>query len=62
MSEPDLRERALTLAGVFADPSYGGNRNGIGFQILDMKHQAAFQPPFGYYDAQVNSSTKARNE
>ena len=54
--------RMLTLAGVFADQSYGGNRNGVGFQIMDMKHQAAFQPPFGYYDAQEMSSTKARNE
>ena len=54
--------RFLTLAGVFADQSYGGNRNGVGYQIMDMKHQAAFQPPFGYYDAQLNSSTKARNE
>ena len=54
--------RFLTLAGVFADASYGGNRNGVGYQIMDMKHQAAFQPPFGYYDAQLNSSTKARSE
>ena len=54
--------RSLALAGVFADASYGGNRNGIGYQIMDMKHQPAFQPPFGYYDAQLNSSTKARNE
>ena len=34
--------RFLTLAGVFADASYGGNRNGVGYQIMDMKHQAAF--------------------
>ena len=54
--------RFLTLAGVFADASYGGNRNGVGYQIMDMKHQAAFQPPFGYYDAQLMTSTKARSE
>ena len=45
--------RMLAVLGVFADPSYGGNRNHVGFTILDMQHAPAYQPPFGYYDAEV---------
>jgi gluconate 2-dehydrogenase gamma chain len=44
--------RLLTVAGVFADPSYGGNRNHAGATILGMEHTATYQPPFGWYDAE----------
>lgn len=44
--------RMLTILGVFADPSYGGNRNGAGHAVLGIEHPQAFQPPFGHYDAE----------
>ena len=42
--------RYLTLAGMLSMPQYGGNRNGIGFDMMDVKNQAAWGPPFGFYD------------
>lgn len=56
------RARAITLMGVFSDPAYGGGRNGVIYSLLDIQHQVAFQPPFGYYDAQLMNSLKARSE
>lgn len=44
--------RMLTILGVFADPSYGGNRDGTGWALLGMEHLPAFHPPFGHYDAE----------
>ena len=43
--------RMLTVMGVFADPSYGGNRDHAGARILGIEHQPSYQPPFGWYDA-----------
>jgi gluconate 2-dehydrogenase gamma chain len=40
----------LTLFGMFSTPSYGGNRDGVGWKLLGFEDQHAFQPPFGYYD------------
>ena len=44
--------RMLTIMGVFADPEYGGNRDGAGARILGIEHRPSYQPPFGWYDAQ----------
>jgi hypothetical protein len=42
-----------TLAGVFGMSSYGGNRDGIGWQLLGMDGPPhAWSYPFGYYDAE----------
>ncbi len=41
-----------SLAGMFAMPSYGGNRDHVGWSLLGFPHQHAWQPPFGHYDAQ----------
>lgn len=43
--------RFLTLAGMFALPEYGGNRDHIGWDLLGFDHRHVWQPPFGYYDA-----------
>ena len=43
--------RYLTVAGMFALPEYGGNRDGAGFELIGFEPRAAWQPPFGYYDA-----------
>jgi hypothetical protein len=40
----------LTVLGLFTMPSYGGNRDGIGWALIGFEDQHAFQPPFGYYD------------
>lgn len=45
--------RMLTVAAVFSDPSWGGNRGGVGFDLLQIEHAPAHQPPFGYYDREL---------
>jgi gluconate 2-dehydrogenase gamma chain len=42
--------RFLTLLGMFASPSYGGNRGGAGWRLIGFEDVHAFTPPFGYYD------------
>ncbi len=42
--------RLLTLLGMFSMPSYGGNRDGVGWKLIGFEVQHIFQPPFGYYD------------
>ncbi len=44
------RVRLLTLLGMFTNPSYGGNRDGVGWKLIGFEDQHVFQPPFGYYD------------
>ena len=41
----------LTHCGMFAMPSWGGNRKRSGWALLDFDNRHAWQPPFGYYDA-----------
>ena len=43
--------RYLTIAGMFSLPEYGGNRDGVGFQVIGMENRGAWAPPFGAYDA-----------
>ena len=43
--------RFLTLAGMFSDPSHGGNRDRVGWELIGFEGPGASQPPFGYYDA-----------
>lgn len=43
-----------TIVGTFALPTYGGNREYVGWHLLGFEHQPRFQAPFGYYDADVN--------
>jgi gluconate 2-dehydrogenase gamma chain len=40
-----------TICGTFALPAWSGNRDHSGWRLIGLTHQAAFQPPFGYYDA-----------
>ena len=42
--------RFLTLLGMFALPSYGGNRGGAGWRLIGFDDTHGFSPPFGYYD------------
>lgn len=43
--------RTLTMAGMFALPEYGGNRDHAGYTLIGFGHQHVWQPPFGHYDA-----------
>ncbi len=43
-----------TIVGTFALPTWGGNRDYAGWHMLGFEHQPIFQPPFGYYDAEIN--------
>jgi gluconate 2-dehydrogenase gamma chain len=42
--------RLLTVLGMFSAPSYGGNRNGVGWTLIGFEDRHVFRPPFGYYD------------
>jgi len=44
----------MTLCGMFCLPSYAGNRNDAGWELIGFDHRHAWQPPFGYYDAAVH--------
>ncbi len=44
--------RTHTLYGFLGNPSYGGNRDRIGWKLIGFENHMAYQPPFGYYDAQ----------
>ena len=45
--------RLLTLCGMFSNPSYGGNRDGLGWKLIGFEDQHIFEPPFGWYDRNV---------
>lgn len=42
-----------TIVGMFANPSYGGNRNEVGWKLIGHEAHGLYQPPFGYYDAEA---------
>ena len=45
--------RFLTIAGMFSLPSYGGNRDGAGWEVIGFEERPIWQPPFGYYDERI---------
>jgi gluconate 2-dehydrogenase gamma chain len=46
----------LTVAGMFAMPSYGGNRDMLGWRLLGFDHRHGWSPPFGHYDGLQSGS------
>jgi gluconate 2-dehydrogenase gamma chain len=42
--------RAPVIAGMFANPSYGGNAGKVGWKLLGFEDRFFWQEPFGYYD------------
>jgi len=44
--------RFLTVLGLLALPSYGGNAGKLGWKLVGFDDQHAWQPPFGHYDAE----------
>ncbi|HJZ69241.1 MAG TPA: gluconate 2-dehydrogenase subunit 3 family protein [Blastocatellia bacterium] len=48
--------RVHTIIGFFADPSYGGNYDKIGWKLIGFQDDFYFKPPFGYYDREYNEA------
>jgi gluconate 2-dehydrogenase gamma chain len=44
--------RFFTIAGLLALPSYGGNRDKLGWKMVGFVDQHVWSPPFGHYDAE----------
>lgn len=47
----------MTLCGMFCLPSYAGNRENAGWNLIGFDHRHDWQPPFGYYDAAAHAQT-----
>jgi hypothetical protein len=45
--------RFATCIGMFGNPSYGGNQDQVGWKLLGFESHGIYQPPFGFYDAEV---------
>jgi len=52
----------MTLCGMFCLPSYGGNLEDAGWNLIGFDHRHAWQPPFGYYDAAVHGQISAKGD
>lgn len=48
--------RVHTIMGFFADPSYGGNYDKIGWKHIGFQDDFYFKPPFGYYDREYKET------
>jgi gluconate 2-dehydrogenase gamma chain len=46
--------RFATLAGMFAHPKYGGNRDYFGWELVGREPVFEYTPPFGWYDRPEN--------
>ncbi len=44
--------RTHTMYGLLGNPSYGGNRDRVGWKLIGFEDRMAFQHPFGYYDTE----------
>lgn len=42
--------RRLTVLGLIALPKYGGNHDNLGWKLIGVEDNHAWEPPFGYYD------------
>ncbi len=43
--------RGATIAGMFANPEYGGNHDKLGWKLIGFEDRFSWAEPFGYYDA-----------
>jgi len=48
----------LTVWGTLADPAHGGNRDEAGWSMIGFESRHAWQPPFGYYDADAHGGDR----
>ena len=49
--------RFATLAGFFALPTHGGNRDFVGWKLVGQESAMEFRAPFGWYDRPANRRT-----
>jgi gluconate 2-dehydrogenase gamma chain len=49
--------KTLVMLSLASDPSYGGNRDQIGWRMIGFEPTYAYQPPFGYYDRDEHGTT-----
>jgi len=54
--------RSYTIFGFVGDPSYGGNRDDMGWKYIGFENPGMFFPPFGYYDAELLKANKKEGE
>ena len=47
-----------TVLGFFSDPKHGGNRDQIGWKLIQFDNAGMYEPPFGYYDAELLANKK----
>jgi gluconate 2-dehydrogenase gamma chain len=43
--------RVHTVIGFLSNPEYGGNHDKVGWKLIGFEDNFAYEPPFGYYDA-----------
>ena len=48
--------RTMTILGMFSNTEYGGNHDQIGWKLLGFQDEFHFKSPFGFYDAEYQSS------
>lgn len=51
--------RTLVVLGLVTNPEYGGNRDGVGWQLIGFDDAYQYQPPFGYYDRNEHGEGRA---
>ena len=52
--------RTLVIIGTFADPAYGGNRQGAGWTIVGLDHRPSYSAPYGWYDSPAAGGSSKR--
>ncbi len=45
--------RTYVIAGFLSDPDDGGNKDSVGWQLIDFDGMGAHEPSFGFYDAEL---------
>ena len=45
----------MTIYGFFAMSDHGGNADHLSWALIGFEGHGAWQPPFGYYDAEVST-------
>jgi len=50
--------RLHTIMGFLAKPSYGGNRDQVGWKAIGFEDRMTHVPPFGYYDRRFGKNQK----
>jgi gluconate 2-dehydrogenase gamma chain len=51
-----------TVLGFFSDPKHGGNRDQIGWKLIQFDNAGMYEPPFGYYDAELLANDKKEGQ